>query len=154
MRRDVRWLGWLPALMYVAALPLGLGMLLARDSNTALVLNSLYSFAVFATNGPVWAASFTGVPPMMRATTSALTLLVSGVTGLALGPTLVGIVSDALTARAGVHALQASLIATETLAVGVIISLLFAAAHLKREEQVDSQLLTSRWGTSRRKDTV
>jgi hypothetical protein len=130
--------------MYVVAVPLGLSMLLAQDSTTALLLNGLYAFAVFATNGPVWAASLSGVPPIMRATTSALTLLVSGVTGLAVGPTLVGIVSDALSARAGVHALQSSLVMTETLAVGVIISLLLAAVHLKRYEGDHSRFLTSR----------
>lgn len=152
MRRDVRWLGWLPAVLYVFAIPLGLGMLLARNASTALVLNGLYAFAVFATNGPVWAASFTGVPPLMRATTSALTLLVSGVTGLALGPTLVGLISDALAARAGVHALQGSLVAVETLAVGVVVSLLFAAAHLQRAGPDDYQLLTSRYEASRLKE--
>jgi len=133
LRRDVRWLAWLPALMYVIAIPLGLTMLLASDVTTALLLNGLYSFAIFATNGPVWAACFTSVPAMMRATTSALTLLVSGVTGLALGPTLAGVMSDVLASRLGAHSLQAALLGLQTLAVGVVVSLFLAAAHLRRE---------------------
>lgn len=144
-RRDVRWLAWLPALMYVIAIPLGLSMLLASNPATALLLNGLYSCAIFATNGPLWAACFSGVPPVMRATTSALTLLASGVTGLALGPTMVGVVSDALVTRAGSHSLQAALLALETLAIGVVIPLLFAATRLRRDDSDDnSQALADR----------
>jgi predicted MFS family arabinose efflux permease len=141
-RRDVRWLAWLPALMYVIAIPLGLTMLLASSAATAMLLNGLYSCAIFATNGPLWAACFRDVPPMMRATTSALTLLVSGVTGLALGPTLVGLVSDALAVHAGAQSLQVALLGLETLAVGVVIPLLFAAGRLRRDDlDADSPLL-------------
>jgi hypothetical protein len=71
----------------------------------------------------------------MRATTSAITLLVAGVTGLALGPALVGGISGALSARGGGHALQNSLVIVELLAVGVIVPLLVAAPHLRREHE-------------------
>jgi MFS family permease len=134
-RRDIRWLVWFPALMYAIAIPIGLSMLLASTARTALILNGVYAFAIFTTNGPLWAACFVHVPPLMRATTSAITLLVAGITGLALGPTLVGGISGALTARAGSHALQGSLVAVECLAVAVVISLFYASFALRLESQ-------------------
>ncbi len=132
-RRDVGWLVWFPASMYSIALPLGLCMLVAHSANAALALNAAYAFAIFTTNGALWAACFVHVPTMMRATTSALTLLLAGVTGLTLGPALVGGISGALAARGGIHSLQDSLIVVELLAVGVIFPLLLAAPHLRRE---------------------
>ena len=134
-RRDIRWLVWFPAAMYVIALPLGLSMLLAHSASAALALNGAYAFAIFTTNGALWAACFVHVPTLMRATTSAITLLVAGVTGLALGPALVGGISGALTANGGGHALQSSLVVVELLAVGVIVPLLLAAPYLRREHK-------------------
>jgi predicted MFS family arabinose efflux permease len=133
LRSDVRWLAWLPAAAYAIALPIGLSMLLATTAETALTLNAFYAFAIFATNGAFWAACFISVPPMMRATTSAITLLVGGVCGIALGPVLVGAISDALATRTNGHSLQASLVAVECLALFVIVALLLAARHLQRE---------------------
>ena len=105
-----------------------------------MALNGAYAFAIFTTNGALWAACFVHVPPMMRATTSALTLLLAGLTGLALGPALVGGISEALAARGGIHSLQDSLVVVELLAVGVILPLLVAAPHLRHEqENYDSQ---------------
>jgi MFS family permease len=134
-RRDIRWLVWFPAAMYVIALPVGLSMLLVGSVDTALALNGLYAFAIFTTNGALWAACFVHVPPVMRATTSALTLLVAGITGLALGPALVGGISDALISRAGSQSLQTSLVMVELLAVAVVVPLLLAAPYLRREHQ-------------------
>ena len=108
-------------------------MLLASSAQTALLLNALYAFVIFATNGAFWAACFVSVPAIMRATTSAITLLVGGVFGIAVGPVLVGFLSDALAAGGGGRALQSSLVSIECLAVVVIVSLLFAARYLGRE---------------------
>ena len=138
-RGDVRWLVWFPMLMYMVALPIGLSMLLASRPDTALMLNGCYSFAIFTTNGALWGACFVHVPASMRATTSAITLLVAGVTGLSLGPALVGVISDFLSARGGAHSLQLSLVAVETLALGVIVPLLLAARYLARERQGEAR---------------
>jgi MFS family permease len=135
-RRDIRWLVWFPAAMYVVAIPLGLSMLLAPNANIALTLNGLYSFAIFSTNGALWGACFVHVPPAMRATTSAVTLLVGGITGLALGPILVGGLSDAFAAHAGSHSLQMSLVAVECLAICVVVPLVFAGRCVARERGI------------------
>jgi predicted MFS family arabinose efflux permease len=133
VKSDVRWLAWLPAAMYAIALPVGLSMLLAASAEQALLLNGVYAFVIFSTNGAFWAACFISVPAMMRATTSAITLMVGGIFGVAVGPVLVGFISDVLAPRAGSHSLQASLVAVECLAILVVIFLLFAARHLRRE---------------------
>lgn len=133
VRYDERWLVWLPAALYSVALPIGLSMLLATSAQTALTLNAMYAFAIFATNGAFWAACFISVPPMMRATTSAITLLVGGVSGIALGPVLVGGISDALAKRPGGSSLQASLVFVECLVVLVVLSLLVASRYLRLE---------------------
>jgi len=134
-RRDIRWLVWFPALMYILALPIGLSMLLASSVQIALLLNGLYAFSVYTTSGALWAACFAHVAPAMRATTSAVTLFVAGVTGMALGPTLVGGMSDLLSSHSGGHSLRTSLVFVECLAVGVIVLLLFAGRFIAREDQ-------------------
>lgn len=133
VRSDVRWLAWLPAIMYAIALPVGLSMLLASTAQQALLLNALYAFVIFATNGAFWAACFVSIPTMMRATTSAITLMIGGIFGVAVGPVLVGFISDYLTSGAGSHGLRSSLVIVECLAIAVVIFLLFAAGHLRRE---------------------
>jgi MFS family permease len=132
-RGDLRWLAWFPTIMYSIALPVGLSMLLVSQASTALLLNGLYSFAIFATNGALWGACFVHVPPPMRATTSAITLLIAGITGLSLGPALVGGISDFLDARATPNSLQFSLVMVETLAIGVIVPLMVASRFIARE---------------------
>ncbi|MDP9197627.1 MAG: MFS transporter [Pseudomonadota bacterium] len=133
VRSDIRWLAWLPATMYAIALPVGLSMLLATTAQQALMLNALYAFVIFATNGAFWAACFISIPPMMRATTSAITLMVGGIFGVAVGPVLVGLISDFLAPRAGSHSLQSSLVAVQCLAIVVVVFLLFAARYLRKD---------------------
>jgi predicted MFS family arabinose efflux permease len=134
-RRDVRWLVWFPACMYLAAIPTGLCMLLAPSAAVAFVLNAGYALAVYSTNGALWGACFVHVPAELRATTSALTLLVAGIAGLAAGPVLVGTLSDALRVRFGHESLQISLVAVECLAVLVVVPLLCAAPFVARERR-------------------
>jgi MFS family permease len=129
-RRDIRWLVWFPAVMYGCALPVGLAMLLVTHVETALLLNGLYSFVIFTTNGALWAACFVGVPPRMRATTSAITLLVAGLTGLTAGPALAGGLSDFWNSRLGAQSLQAALVTVEALAVCVVVPLILTANSL------------------------
>ena len=133
MRRDERWLVWFPALAYTLAMPVGLSMLLADSAGLALFLNGLYAFIIYSTSGAFWAACFAPVPTRMRATTSAITLLVGGVCGVAVGPVLVGGISDALAVNGDPHALRAALVTIECLAIVVIVALLFAASHVQRE---------------------
>ena len=142
-RRDVRWLVWFPAVMYIVGIPVGLSMLLVSNANIAFVLNACYAFAVYSTNGAIWGACFVHVPAELRATTSALTLLVAGIAGLAVGPVVVGILSDVLTERLGSQSLQMSLVAVQCLAVFVVVPLLFAATFVARERPAHAGLVTA-----------
>jgi len=132
-RRDVRWLVWFPALMYVVAIPIGLAMLLTPSADVAFVLNACYALLIYGTSGALWGACFVHVPAALRATTSAITLLVAGIAGLAVGPVLVGAVSESLTPRLGNQALQISLVAVECLAVLVVVPLVLASRFVARE---------------------
>jgi predicted MFS family arabinose efflux permease len=128
--RDVRWLVWFPAAMYAVALPTGLAMLLVSNANLAICLNGLYAFAIYTTSGAFWAALFVGVPSRMRSSTSAITLLIAGLTGLTLGPILTGGLSELWSSVSGSRSLQPALISIESLGVCVIVPLMLAARHL------------------------
>jgi hypothetical protein len=108
-------------------------MLLAPTANVAFVLNACYVLLIYSTNGALWGACFVHVPSALRATTSAITLLVAGIAGLAVGPILVGAVSESLTPRFGNQALQMSLVVVECLAVLVVVPLIFASFFVARE---------------------
>ena len=141
---DLRWMLWLPSLLYLLAIPVGLAMLGAESADAALMINAAYAFLIMATNGPFWSAVFILVPSSMRATTSAITLMIGGIVGLAMGPVLVGLISDNLTASLGEAALQESLRIVIMLAATVIVSLGAASFFLKREyAEVHSQPLAS-----------
>ena len=103
------------------------------SANVAFVLNACYAFAVYSTNGAIWAACFVHVPAELRATTSAITLLVAGIAGLAVGPVVVGILSDLLTERLGPQSLQVALVAVECLAILIVVPLLLAGTFVARE---------------------
>src|ERR1700760_4135500 len=104
--------------MSIIALPVCLSILRAHSAVLDLALNGAYAFAIFTTNGALWASCFVHVPASMRATTRAMTLLIGGVTGLAVGPALVGGISGMLSSQGGGHALQTSLVIVELLIVG------------------------------------
>ena len=128
-----RWMLWLPALLYMCAMPVGLAMLAAETAETAFMINAAYAFLIMGTNGPFWSAVFILVPSPMRATVSAITLMIGGIVGLAMGPVLVGLISDNLTASLGEAALQESLRIVIMMAATVIVSLGAASLFLKRE---------------------
>jgi peptidoglycan biosynthesis protein MviN/MurJ (putative lipid II flippase) len=74
----------------------------------------------------------------MRATASAIYLLITNLIGLGAGTVLFGVISDILTAQYGGEALRYSIvICCLTLYPAVIILYLLAARNLKRDEQLD-----------------
>ncbi len=129
-RRDVRWLVWFPAAMYLLAAPLGFSMLLVNDATFAFTLNTLYALCIYSTSGAFWAATFVKIPSSMRATTSAVTLLIAGLTGVSLGPVLVGGLSELWGSLGASRSLQAALLSLEVLSFCVVVPLLYAARPL------------------------
>lgn len=132
IRRDRRWMVWMPAATYMLAVPVGLCVLTVDSFGLALGLNALYVFLIQSTSGAMFAACYAAVLPQMRATTTAITYLVGGLTGIALGPILVGVISDLLGAHVGDSSLQYSLVVIEAMAIGVVVFLALAARHFVR----------------------
>ena len=73
------------------------------------------------------------VPAEMRATAAALFLFINNLIGLGLGTTIIGAISDALTARYGDEALRYSAMATTTLYALAALLMLLAARRLVRD---------------------
>jgi MFS family permease len=109
-RRDVRWYQWMPALGGLAHVPFVLAFLLWPDARTGL-----WFLVPSAVLGGLWAAPGHAmvqslVRPEMRATASALMLLLFNLIGFGIGPWLVGLSSDLLEPRFGDEAVRYSLV--------------------------------------------
>ena len=86
------------------------GFLLLGDPVLALVcFIPAYAIANMYV-GPLWSTVQTLARPNMRATASAVLLLILNVIGLGIGPPLVGLMNDALTPAAGDLAVRYSLV--------------------------------------------
>lgn len=85
-------------------------MFLAKNSTTALLLFILPAASMNVYLAPVLAQAQSLVALRMRATTSALVLLIINVIGLAFGPLLTGILSDALEPRFAEESMRYSLL--------------------------------------------
>ncbi|MGH6617468.1 spinster family MFS transporter [Sphingomonas sp.] len=133
-RRDARWYLWLPALAYVALTPC---FLLAYNTQGATAAIAL--LAIPLTLGTVFSGvSLTVVnsiaPPTMRATASALFLLVTNLFGVGFGSWLIGLLSDHFVASEGVQSLRTALLIVMPVAcVLAILQLLFAARSLRAD---------------------
>ena len=108
--RDPRWYLRIVALGLVVAWPFGAGAFLASSAPLALVLlvvpvllGNFYQATTFSqTQGLVGLR--------MRAVAAAVLLFVINIIGLGLGPTVVGVLADALNARFGTESLRYSLL--------------------------------------------
>lgn len=99
-RRDARWPLWGPALMMVLAAPL-YGIAFASTTVVASLVAVWFANLSLATYlAPSSATMQNLVGPRMRAFTSAVVAMVTGLLGAGLGPTLLGMASDYFGARA------------------------------------------------------
>jgi MFS family permease len=92
--RDKRYYGLVPACGLLIAMPLFVGGFLQTDWHIALLLLAvpgMFSATYFA---PTYAVAHNIVTPRMRASITAIVSLGSGLTSLAIGPTLAGFISD------------------------------------------------------------
>jgi MFS family permease len=109
-RSDVRWYQWLPACGTLIHTPAAVAFLLWPDPNVAVLFLPVSAFFGGFWAGPGIAMALTLAKPQMRATASALALLVMNLIGLGLGPTVVGILNDALEPSFGHLAVRYSLL--------------------------------------------
>jgi MFS family permease len=121
-KRDVRWYQWMPAIGGVLHFPFVVAFLLWPDAQ-----GGLWFLIPSALLGGLWAAPGHAMVqglarPQMRATASALMLLLFNLIGFGLGPTVVGVLNDLLEPRFGAEAVRYSLLTIACVS-------LWAAAH-------------------------
>ncbi|MGF7171812.1 putative MFS family arabinose efflux permease [Sphingobium xanthum] len=98
-RRDVRWALWGPAVALLLCIPAYFGAFVSRGIYASLVCVWLGNLVLISYLAPTAGTMQNLVGSRMRATTSALTALVSGLFGAGLGPTAIGMASDFFAAR-------------------------------------------------------
>jgi len=131
--RDVRWYGWLSAIVSIAAFPFAVAFVMAGERNLALLafapfylINNLYL-------GSLWTLVQGLVKPGLRATSSATQLAVTNVVGYAVGPMLVGLANDALAPSLGDDAIRWSLLGAAIVGAASAIPFWLCARTLRED---------------------
>ncbi len=107
---DPRWYMRMPAIVSVAMVPFALGFLLLGEPLPALAsFVPAYTVANMYV-GPLWSLSQNLARPHMRATASAVLLLILNIVGLGFGPFAVGVMNDAFAATHQDLAIRYSLV--------------------------------------------
>ena len=108
-KKDTRWYLWLPAISIVMSIPFALLLLLSTQKYVTLYAYLIpnVTYAIFL--GPTYALVQSMVGSRMRATASAIVMILIALFGMGLGPYLTGILSDSLTPHYGDHAIRWSL---------------------------------------------
>lgn len=98
-KRHPNALAWLPALGLCVATPLFLGAYYMPSLQYAAIPLMIGAAAQYFYLGPMYTVTQSVVEPRMRATATAILLFIVNMIGYALGPTFVGMVSDAMANR-------------------------------------------------------
>lgn len=96
--RDRRWMAWTPGIAMLLAAPLSMLAFAANRLDVAIPAYVLAHVGMGTLQGPLFSTNHSFVGPRMRATASAILLLIMTLIGLGLGPLAVGSVSDVLAA--------------------------------------------------------
>lgn len=143
-RKDARWYLWIPALGQVISVPILVAFLLWPEGDTVAGIPFAFylSFAgsiVGAFFTAPFMATIQGIARLrMRAVAAGVSTLISTLVGLCIGPLLVGVVSDAMSARFGVEAIRYSLL------IPTVAPLLSALVCLFGARRVAADLARSR----------
>jgi len=98
-KRDLRWYAWTPAVGLVIAAPLYMLGYLQTDARLAVAILLIPGLFHYLYLGPTFGVVHSMVEPRMRASTTALLLLILNLIGLGLGPSAVGALSDLFAAH-------------------------------------------------------
>lgn len=109
-RRDPRWYMWTPMIASLLTPPFAAPQFLTGDTNFSWLLAIVPSIAINAYVAPINATTQSLMPPAMRAFASSLTVLAAGLFGMAIGPVLVGALSDMFATRMGDEGLRYAII--------------------------------------------
>lgn len=103
------WYTWIPGLGFLCAVPLYVIAFMQDSWVVTTALLTVGGVLVFLWSGPAFSITQSVVEPRMRASASAILLLVMNLVGHGLGPMFIGFASDAFATRAytaGSYALQ------------------------------------------------
>jgi len=109
--RNRQWELRIPAIAYIAGLPLFLTVYLVHDIHIALVALFCAVLTTSVASAPALAAIQSVARANIRATAVALVMFFSAVIGQGGGPLLVGVISDRLRSRIGIDSLRFALVA-------------------------------------------
>ena len=135
---------WMVAILHVIGVPFYTLLYIAADRT--LAIGGYWTALLFVSSylGPSFALLQGRAPLRLRATWAAITLLCINLIGLGLGPTLVGVLSDALKPQFGEQSLRYALLIILCLAPWPVFHYWRAGVVLKREEdgrQIESLTL-------------
>ena len=99
-RGDRRWYAWAPAIGTAVGAPLYMVAFLLPSWQASVAVLFVTGAFVYTYLGPSFGVMHNMVSPRMRATATALLFLIINLIGLGLGPTVVGLLSDAFAAHA------------------------------------------------------
>ena len=105
-KKDPRWYAWMPCAAMIALIPLGSLVYLTQTKIYALIFLALPMALYPIYLGPLSAMVQGLASVRMRATAAAISILTANLLGLALGPLIVGIISDMLSPKLGPEALR------------------------------------------------
>jgi len=108
--RDRRWYLWLPAIANLACVPFLVAVYSVDNAYTALLLSVIPGLLFNVYLGTTIATTQSLVGLRMRATASAILMLIANIIGLGLGPLSVGILSDYLLPSYGTDSLKQAML--------------------------------------------
>jgi len=132
-RRDERWRVWIPAVMAFACLPAAIAAVTSPDPAVALAFTGLWMVAGISWFGASYAACQSLVPPRMRATLSAILLLLTTLLGFGFGPLITGRISDLMAPSVGLRSVAYGMVGANLLAVWGGVHFLLAARRLRQD---------------------
>jgi len=142
-RTDRRFYLWVPAIAIILAIPFILLTFTTSSTKLSLIVGLFAPAFTTGYLGASLAVFHSSVEPRMRATSSALFFLVLNIIGLGCGPTIIGVISDALNDSYGYgdESLRYSLLIVVTIAcVWSALHFLLAARSYKKVEAPAEEL--------------
>ena len=132
MRFDERWLAWAPAIFCAVMAPAQAALLLSDSPLFWKIGLATETVMLACVNPCFFALLVTLLPPKIRATGTALFLLIFNLVGQSLGPPIVGLLNDGPLAHFGNQAIRYSLLTAPTVAFIGAIMVLVVSLSMER----------------------